>query len=324
MKCPRTPLNVNLIPCPGRSRSVGATARANGTRVSYSLTLRALPAQPPAAQSKTAKSRPPVCESDHCPAENQLNHSGHRRERNRFRCAGKHKASSMKTPHSNLSRRCGGFTLIELLVVIAIIAILAGLLLPALARAKIQAKIRLAKADMANLVGAIQQYETEYSRMPISKAGLAAANGGDFTFGTTGLSISPAVTTTTENQYQTNNAELIAILRPSNNPAFTALFNSLNPRQIPFFHAKDALTPTGPGVSTVDGVYRDPFGNPYMITLDLNDDNKCQDGFYFQTPPGGLLVPGQVMIWTFGPDGKADSTMPNKAGVNKDNILSWE
>ena len=63
-----------------------------------------------------------------------------------------------------------GFTLIEMLVVIAIIAILAGLLIPAVIAAKNRAKVMKAKTEIEGLATAIKAYENEYSRMPADKA----------------------------------------------------------------------------------------------------------------------------------------------------------
>jgi prepilin-type N-terminal cleavage/methylation domain-containing protein len=258
---------------------------------------------------------------------------------------------------SPVTRHPSAFTIVELLVVIAIITILAALLLPVLAGARKAAQKKQAAMEISQIVGAIQQYDSVYGRFPVSTTAQkdASAAGGDFTYGAAFQT--PAGPYTVQNPappytYQASNSEVIAILMDiTNYPNGTATANighQKNPQQTIFLTAKISDDPALPGVGP-DLVYRDPWGNPYVITMDLSYDEQCKDAFYslsvvsqppsppaeLNSNPGinGLTNPdrtadnyryrGKVMVWSAGPDKMIDQTAPANTGANKDNILSW-
>jgi prepilin-type N-terminal cleavage/methylation domain-containing protein len=273
-------------------------------------------------------------------------------------------------------KRTSGFTLIELLVVIAIIAILAGLIVPALAAAKKKAQVAKCRIEIKNLEGAINQYNSAYGRYPTTKDArksidpptpTGAGQFPDFTYGTYNTFWAPGASTPTsqirskkgditeiknpKGGYEANNSEVMAILMDMKQWLPTAdKSNPENSQHQRFFDPKSVDNNVSPGLGK-DGVYRDLWGNPYIISFDLNYDNNTRDAVYRQASVSfvggstagqgfnGLflsdkLLPDSyesrsgVMVWSLGPDGAASgSAAPSgpkaNAGVNIDNITSW-
>ena len=244
------------------------------------------------------------------------------------------------------------FTLLELLVVIAVIAILAALLLPVLSRVKVKVKTENVRMEMGQIATAINEYQSAFNRFPVSAeiANSVAALEEDYTYGGTFYGATGKVTVAGPGAYLKDNHELMAVLldleyygngQPTINNGHVK-----NPQRTKYLSPHLAMDTNSAGVGP-DGAYRDPWGLPYMITLDLNLDGTARDIFYrspaISQDPGnpnqglnGLVrktdaqgnptyeanVP--VLVWSPGPDKHINTDIKANLGENKDNILSWK
>jgi prepilin-type N-terminal cleavage/methylation domain-containing protein len=197
---------------------------------------------------------------------------------------------------TTLYRSPRGFTLVEMLVVIAIIATLAGILLPVVGNVKKKAKIAQAGTEVRSLAAAITAYQAQNGIFPCSAAD--AAGGNDITY--------------------TNNSDIITILLDAD--AGVNAGHVRNPQKQVFLNGKMVSGTSQSGIGP-DYNFRDPWGRPYIITLDLNYDNRCNDLFYSPLPGNG--IPTAVMVWSLGPDGKPLGPSGNPAARDNDDVKSW-
>ena len=128
-----------------------------------------------------------------------------------------------------------------------------------------------------------------------------------------------------------SNAEIMAILfdlekYPNGQPTVNVGHVKNPQRNIGYLAAYFVSDTVSPGIGS-DGVYRDPWGDPYIITIDLNNDGKTRDAFYrarsvsqiasgapagyfgsfnsYDSPAGNgdhYECNSPVMVWSAGPD----------------------
>jgi prepilin-type N-terminal cleavage/methylation domain-containing protein len=199
-------------------------------------------------------------------------------------------------------QRSGGraFTMIELLVVIAIIAILAGLLLPAVIGGIKRAEITQAQSEVKLLAQAMSAYFADYQKFPGQFPGRGAGQYDDYTL-------------------------LVATLQGSNTPGTiqSALgldtgnnWANQNSRHKVYLQISDKSictnTPMVPGFSVVAtlGDLMDPWGNRYVVVADMVGN-------------GTILADGEtlqrnVAVWSWGSD-----TTHSQNTTNTAHIRSW-
>jgi prepilin-type N-terminal cleavage/methylation domain-containing protein len=189
------------------------------------------------------------------------------------------------------------FTLIELLVVIAIIAMLAGLLYPALGGVRTLAKKAKTRATVSQLGSALKAYYFEYGKWPSTDADWS---------------------TFTASNSLAQNQNLLAILCGTNGTLNNPGVEGCNPKKMVFFelHPKDTRT--------IDNrtTLVDSWGNPIMVNFD-HDFNNTTIAY-----PNGTTIPRNFAVWSAGPDGvitneaQANVFKPQNK-ENRDNITSW-
>ena len=191
-----------------------------------------------------------------------------------------------------------GFTLIELLVVIAIIAVLAAILMPALNSALTKAEKAKAQTELSQIVSAIKTFYGDYGRMPVA---LADDGVPDKTYGAKNKPNKQKVV-----------MDILRAKDSAGNPKGTIFLDVPRDRMV-------GTDKDGGTYAETDGYYLDPWGNPYVISVDMNFDGSAfLSGLDSPSAPAATLTVTSFLAVaaSYGPDPSSTKSFLTSWGRN--------
>jgi type II secretory pathway pseudopilin PulG len=238
------------------------------------------------------------------------------------------------------------FTLVELLVVAGIIALLAGLILPAVIGGAQQGRITQAKSDMNSIQMALSQMDQTYNRILKLESGGASAKFLKPTDAITSVeqSLDSALTTDIKTTKfivlgpKDNKHNLISgdkKFSSDREDAYNAFIAELtltggtgtykqNLRKIKFLEPNKNFDPSKNyyDADNLPHLWRDPWGNPYAIMINIDGTDRLVKP---DTPSTGKYIMTKTAVYSRGPNGEDNQGKNANEGGDKldDDIATW-